>query len=78
MWRANGNPNPCTDLDKKICTSSPEGRFWWRFDSPPPPPWSWGPKALRAEGHIFENYYQNKRCSAGCKLTRAAPGTSAS
>jgi len=37
-----------------------------------------GPEPLKAEGHIFENSLQNKRYSAGCKLTLAAPGTSAS
>jgi len=36
-----------------------------------------GPEILKAEGHIFENCLKNKRCSAGCKLTRAALGTSA-
>jgi len=28
-----------------------------------------GGKTLQAEGHIFENCLQNKRCSAVCKLT---------
>jgi len=37
-----------------------------------------GPKTLKAKKHIFENCLQNKRCSAGCKLTQAMPGTSAS
>jgi len=43
MWRANGNPNPCTDLDEISDTHSPyvEGRFWCRFD-PSPFPWAWG------------------------------------
>jgi len=36
-----------------------------------------GRKTLKAEGDIFENYLQDKRCSAVCKLTHAAPGTSA-
>jgi len=44
----------------------------------PPPSGPGGSKTLKAEGHIFENCLQNKRCSAGCKLTRALPGTSAS
>jgi len=35
-------------------------------------------KTLKAEGDIFENCFQCKRCSAGCKLTWAAPGTLAS
>jgi len=42
------------------------------------PSWVWGPETLQAEGHIFENCLQNKKCSAGCKLTQAVPGTSAS
>jgi len=37
-----------------------------------------GPETLKAEEYIFENCLQNKRCSVGCKLTRAEPGTSAS
>jgi len=41
----------------------------------PSPAWAWGLKTLKAEGQIF---LQNKRCSTGCKLTRAASGTSAS
>jgi len=43
----------------------------------PSPIWAWRHKTLKAEEHIFENCLQNKRCSAGCKLTRAVPGTSA-
>jgi len=38
---------------------------------PPPPPGPRGLETLKAEGHIL-------RSSAGCKLTWAAPGTSAS
>jgi len=30
MWRANGNPNPFTDLDK--ISPYVQGRFWCRFD----------------------------------------------
>jgi len=44
---------------------------------PPPPSGPGGPATLKAEEHIFENCLQNKRCSAGCKLTRAVLGTSA-
>jgi len=39
------------------------------------PPGPGGLETFWAEGHIF---LPNKRCSAGCKLTWAAPGTSAS
>jgi len=44
-------------------------RFWWRFEPSGPGE----PATLKAEERILEN----KRCSAGCKLTRAVPGTSA-
>jgi len=43
MWRSNGNPNPCTDLDKIFHAHphlSKEG-----FGAgliPPPPPLAWG------------------------------------
>jgi len=43
-----------------------------------PPPGPGGPKKLKAEGNIFENCLQSKKCSAGCKLTHAVLGTSAS
>jgi len=42
----------------------------------PHPPVPGGPETLKAEGHIFENCLQNKRCSTGSKLTRLAPDTS--
>jgi len=45
---------------------------------PPSSPWAWGPDTLKAEGNIFENCFQSKKCSAGSKLTWAAPGTLAS
>jgi len=44
----------------------------------PPPSGPGGPETLKAERHIFENFLKNKRCSAGYKLTQAAPGASAS
>jgi len=44
----------------------------------PPPSGSGGPEILKADEHIFDYCLQNKRCSASCKLTRAAPGISAS
>jgi len=52
MWRANGNPNPCTDLDEILYTH-PQGRFWPRFD-PPHPLDLGGLETLKAEGHIFK------------------------
>jgi len=74
------NPNPCTDLDKILHTHPPsvQERFWCSFDLNLIAPLDLGPWALKAEGHSFENCLQNKRCSAGCKLIRTAPGTSAS
>jgi len=77
MWRADGNPNPSTDLNKILHTHphlSKKG-FGTGLTPTPFPTWAWGPETLWAEGHIF---LQNKRCFAGCKLSRAAPGTSAS
>jgi len=51
-------------------------KVWVNFwPQPPPPPGPGGLETQKAEGHIF---LQNKRCSAGCKLTPAALGTSAS
>jgi len=43
MWRANGNPNPCTDLDEIFHAHphlSKEG--FGASLTPPPPPWAWG------------------------------------
>jgi len=59
MWKGNGNPNPCTELDKIVYA---QGRFWCSFDPGHIIPWAWGPETLTAEGHIFENCLQNKRC----------------
>jgi len=81
LWRANGNPNPCTDHDEILQAYphlSKEGFGAGLTPAAPLPPEPGGPKILKAEGHIFENCLQNKRCSTGCKLTWAAPGTSAS
>jgi len=80
MWRANGNPIPCTDLDEILHTHFylSKGGFDAGLNPDPLSPWASGPETLEAEGHIIENCLQNKRCSAGCKLIRAAPGASAS
>jgi len=54
ILRANGNSNPCTDLNEILHTYphlSKEG---------------FGPETLKAEEYIFENCLQHKRCSAGC------------
>jgi len=56
MWRANGNPNPCTDLDE-ILHAHPHlskegfGRGLTPASYPLEPV---GPKTLKAEGHIFK------------------------
>jgi len=58
MWRANGNPNPCTDLDEVLHTHSylsKEG-FDAGLTPPPPTPGPGGPETLKPEG---------QRCSAG-------------
>jgi len=44
MWRANGNPNPCTDLDK-ILNAHPhlfKVGFSAGLTLPPPTPWPGG------------------------------------
>jgi len=56
MWRANGNPNPCTDLDEIFHTHphlSKEG-FGPGLTPTPSPPGPRGLKTLKAEGHIFK------------------------
>jgi len=56
MWRANGNPNPCTHLNEILHTHphlSKEGFGTGLTLAPPPGPG--GPKILKAEGDIFEN-----------------------
>jgi len=78
MWRANRNPNPCTDLDEILHPHMFKEWFGAGLTPPPHPSGPGGPETLKAEEHIFENCLQNKRRSAGCKLIRAAPGTSAS
>jgi len=72
MWRANGNPNPCTDLDEILHPHphvSKEG-FGAGLTPTPSSAWAWRPKISKTKGNIFEKRLQNKRCSAGCKLTR--------
>jgi len=50
MWRANGNPNPCTDLDEILHTHPPvQG-----LTLAPSPPGPVGLETLKAEGHIFK------------------------
>jgi len=77
MWRANGNPNPGTDLDEILHAHphlSEEG-FGARLNPTALPPGPRRPKTLKLKETLLLTLL---RCSAGCKLTRAAPGTSAS
>jgi len=78
MSRANGNPNPCTDHDEILQAYSGLSKESFGLGLAPAP--SPAGLILKAEGRIFENCLQNKRCPAGCKLTRAnfdiiIPGT---
>jgi len=80
MSRANGNSNPCMDLNEILHTYphlSKEG-YGAVLNPLPHPSGPRGPETLEAEEHIIENCLQNKRCSAGCKLIKAAPGASTS
>jgi len=79
MLRSNQNPNPWIDRDEILYAFSQQSKKGFGAGLTPAPslPGA-GVKTLTAEWHIFENGLQNKRCSADCKLTRAAPGTSAS
>jgi len=75
MWKANWNPNPCMDLDKTLHSHlhlSKEG-FGTVLTLAPSPPR--GLKLLKLKGTFSKTAYKTKN---GCKLTRAALGTSAS
>jgi len=73
-WRANGNPMILMKFCKHIHTCP--RKVLVQVLSPPSPPGPEQPEILKADGRIFENCLQNKGCSAGCKLTRAARGIS--
>jgi len=60
MRRANGNPNPWTDLDKILHTPPQKGFGSALTLALPPEPE--GPETLKAGGCILENCLQNKRC----------------
>jgi len=54
-WRANGNPNPCPNLDEIVHTHphlSKEG-FGTSLTPAPSHPGPGGPKIIKAEGDIF-------------------------
>jgi len=63
VWRANGNPNPCTDCHE-ILHAYPhlckEG-FGAGLTPTPAPILAWRPETLKAEEHIFQNYLQNQK-----------------
>jgi len=43
MWRANGNPNPCTNLDEIFHAHPHLSKEGFGVGlTPPPPPWAWG------------------------------------
>jgi len=50
MWRANGNLNPCTNLDEILHTHPhlPKEGFGVGFIPAPSPFWAWVPKTLKA------------------------------
>jgi len=60
MWKANGNPNPCTDLDEILHPHPhlPKEGFGEGLTPSPSP---LGPGAWNSDRHIFENCLQNKR-----------------
>jgi len=56
MWRANGNPNTCTDIDE-ILHAHPhlsKESFGAGLTPAPSPPGPGGLEILKAEGHIFK------------------------
>jgi len=57
MWRANGNPNPCTVLDEILHTHPHLSKesFGPDLTPTPSPPGPEEPKILKAEGDIFEH-----------------------
>jgi len=60
MWRANGNPNPCTDLDKILQAHPHQPRFWYSLDPDPLPPWPGWPETLKAEERFSKTVYKTK------------------
>jgi len=56
MWKANGNPNTCTNLDEILHTHphlSKEG-FGPGLTPATLPPGPWGLETLKADEHIFK------------------------
>jgi len=64
MLRANGNPNPCTDLDEILHAHphlSKEGFSAGLTSPPPPPPWAWeGLKHLKLKDTFLKTVYKTK------------------
>jgi len=55
MWRANGNPNPCTDQDEILHTHPHLSKEGFGPGLTPAPPGPGGLKILKAKGDMFEN-----------------------
>jgi len=55
MWRANGNPNPCTDHDEILHTHPHLSKEGFGPGLTPAPPGPGGLKILKAKGDMFEN-----------------------
>jgi len=55
MWRADGNLNPCTDLEKTLHAHPhlSKDSFGAVLIPAPSTPWARAPESLKAEGHIF-------------------------
>jgi len=54
MGMANGNPNPCTDLDEIFQVHPHLSKEGFGAGLTPSPLGLGGPKTLKAEGHIFK------------------------
>jgi len=60
MWRANGNPNPCTNLDYILHTHPHMPKEGFGAGLTPLPYEPGGPEILKADKHNFENVYKTK------------------
>jgi len=47
MWRASGNPNPSTDLDKVLYGHPHLSKEGFGAVLTPAPHWAWGPEGLK-------------------------------
>jgi len=63
MWRANGNPNLCIDLDEILHTHTPspvQESFWCRFDPHPSPLGLRGLKPYELKDKFLKTVYKTK------------------